>query len=79
MLIVIAAAVAIVAFIVYALERKSRNQPIVWLDALKLALFGGVVGGGVSFATTAGDGAVEVVKAAVATVAEDMFVGTPTF
>ena len=84
MLVVISIAVALVAFILYALERKSKDEVIVWSDALKLSMFGGLVSAGIVFATTA-----EPVKQAVETanavavaggsVAHEMFVGTPAF
>lgn len=80
MLVVASLAVAIVAFILYALERRSKGQPIEWADAGKISIFSGLVTSGVVFATTA-----EAVPEVVATVtekvaeAQDMFVGTPTF
>jgi len=82
MLIIASMAVALVSFIVYALERRSKKEPIVWEDAAKLSLFSGIVTSGVVFATTADvESVVETVKAVgeTATVAQDMFVGTPTF
>lgn len=80
MLVVSSLAVAIVAFILYALERRSKGEPIAWIDAGKISLFSGLVTSGVVFATT-----MESVPEVVATVTEkaaevqDMFVGTPTF
>lgn len=85
MLVVISFAVALVAFILYALERKSKDEPIVWVDALKLSLFGGLVSAGIVFTTTAEPVATAVVQAVtetptvVAAVAQEMFVGTPSF
>lgn len=82
MMIVASIAVALVAFIVYSLERRSKKEPIVWEDALKLSLFSGVVTSGVVFASTADvNTVVETTKAVAetATAAQDMFVGTPTF
>lgn len=71
-------AVALVSFIVYALERRSKQEPIVWEHALKIALFGGLISSGVVFAST-----VEGVAETVATIdipnVQDMFVGTPAF
>lgn len=83
MIVVASIAVALVAFIAYALDRKSKGEPISWETAAKLSLFGGLVTSGVVFATGS-----EVVSDAVKTVAEnvpsmsavqDMFVGLPTF
>ena len=50
-----AVSVALVCFIVYALERRSKSQPIDWLDAGKLSIFGGIITAGVVFATTTDD------------------------
>jgi hypothetical protein len=72
-------AVALVAFIIYALERRSKSEPIVWEDASKLSVFGGLLTAGIIFVTTSD------VKTAVETTAEviqssqEMFVGTPSF
>jgi len=82
MLIIASVAVALVSFIVYALERRSKKEPIVWEDAAKLSLFSGIVTSGVVFATTADVSTVSEVATTVAetaAVAQDMFVGTPTF
>jgi hypothetical protein len=82
MLVVASLAVALVSFIVYALERRSKKEPIMWEDALKLSLFSGLVTSGVVFATTADVASVVETAAAlpeVAAAAQDMFVGTPTF
>jgi hypothetical protein len=83
MIVTAAVAVAMVAFILYALERKSKGEPISWEHAGKLTLFSGLITSGVVFATTA-EGVSSVTDVA-ATVAEkvadvqDMFVGTPSF
>ncbi len=83
MIVIAAVAVAIVAFILYALERKSKGEPISWEHAGKLSLFSGLITSGVVFATTA-EG-VSNVSDIVTNVAEkaaevqDMFVGTPSF
>jgi hypothetical protein len=82
MMIVAAISVALVSFIIYALERRSKKEPIVWENALKLGLFSGIITSGVVFASTADIGTVaETTKAVAETVADaqDMFVGTPTF
>jgi hypothetical protein len=82
MMVVASMAVALVSFIVYALERRSKKEPIVWEDALKLSLFSGIVTSGVVFASTADVATVsEVVKTVSETAVstQDMFVGTPSF
>lgn len=78
LLIISSIAVALVTFIIYALERRSKSESIVWEDASKLSVFGGLITAGIVFATTSD------VKAAVETVAElpavqEMFVGIPSF
>ena len=70
------AAVSIVIAIVYVLERKSQEMPIVWEHLLKLVGFGSILVGGVVFATS--DGTIEIPKE-MPTVDGEMFVGTPSF
>jgi uncharacterized membrane protein len=79
MMIPIAAiSVALVCFIVYALERRSKGEPIVWTDAGKLSLFGGIISAGVVFATTT-DVVTDAVKTMDVPSVQDMFVGKPSF
>jgi hypothetical protein len=81
MIVITAVAVALVVFILYALERKSKDKPIDWIDAGKLTLFGGLLSSGVVFATTsdvASTVAETVTKVEIPSV-QDMFVGIPTF
>lgn len=82
MLVITSVAVALVVFILYALDRKSKDKPIDWVDAGKLTLFGGILTSGIVFATTTP----ELVNAVTETVAkvdipsvQDMFVGIPSF
>ena len=80
MLVITGVAVALVCFILYALDRKSKGGPISWESAGKLSLFGGLLSSGVVFAsTTELPAVVETVKDVVPEVAQDMFVGKPTF
>lgn len=75
-----AMSVAIVAFIVYALERRAKNEPIVWEHASKLSLFGGIITAGIVFATTTDPQAIsEAIASIEMPAAQDMFVGTPSF
>ena len=79
MIIAIAAvSVALVCFIVYALERRSKGEPIDWTDAGKLSLFGGIISAGVVFATTT-DVVTDAVKTMDVPSVQDMFVGKPSF
>lgn len=95
MLVIVSLAVALVAFILYALDRKSKGEPIAWDSALKLSTFSGIITSGVIFAigsdatattaTTAATAATAVVDSvlpavdSIQSVVEDMFVGTPSF
>ena len=82
MMVVASLAVAIVSFILYSLERRSKDEPIAWDQAAKVTLISGLLTSGVVFATTADVPVVgEVVKNVVENtpVAQDMFVGTPSF
>jgi hypothetical protein len=80
LLIVAALGVAIVAFIVYALERRAKDEPIVWEHAGKLSLFGGLVTAGIVFVTSADTGVITDTIASIEVPAtQDMFVGIPTF
>ena len=73
-------AVALVCFILYALDRKAKSEPIAWDSATKLSLFGGLLTSGIVFATTTDvTTVVDTVKDAIPDAAHDMFVGKPTF
>lgn len=81
MIVITAVAVALVVFILYALERRSKDKPIDWIDAGKLTLFGGLLSSGVVFATTSDVATTvteTVTKVDIPSV-QDMFVGVPTF
>jgi hypothetical protein len=82
MLAVVPVAVALVAFILYALDRRSKEKDLIWPDALKLTLFSGLITSGVMFATAPElpnlAEAVNVVSETVSST-QDMFVGSPTF
>lgn len=73
-------AVALVGFILYALDRKAKSEPIVWEHAGKISTVGGLVAAGIVFAIgTPIPEAVKEVAESVAPVAQEMFVGVPTF
>lgn len=78
MIVVASVAVAIVCFIVYALERRSKELPIEWIDAAKLSLFGGVITAGVVFVTST-NAITDTVKNMEIPAVQDMFVGKPSF
>jgi len=74
--------VAIVAVILYAVERYTQKKPVEWTDASKIGLLSGAGAGGIVYAMGGGDNAVSAV-ADIATSAggavQDMFVGKPSF
>ena len=80
MIAIVGVAIALTCFVLYALDRKSKGEPIAWDTAGKITLFGGLLGSGITFVTS-GDAIVipEVIKEGVVDVAQDMFVGKPTF
>lgn len=79
MLVISSLAVALVVFILYALERRAKTEPIVWFDAGKLSLFGGLLTAGVVFASTSEVVTEVASKIELPTAVQEMFVGTPTF
>lgn len=81
MLAISGVAVALVCFILYTLDRRSKGEPIAWDTAGKLSLFGGLLTSGVVFATTTDMSAVAEIASEISIpeVTQDMFVGKPTF
>lgn len=79
MILVAPLAVALVAFILYAIDRKSKGEPISWETALKLMGFSGIITSGVVYSVSS-DTLLEAVKSVeLPTAVQDMFVGVPTF
>jgi maltoporin len=74
--------VAVVAVILYAVERYTQKKPVEWTDAYKIGLLSGAGAGGIVYAMGGGDNAVaavtEMASSASSTV-QDMFVGKPSF
>jgi hypothetical protein len=77
----IALAVALICFILYALDRRFRSEPIDWMTASKLTILGGLLSGGIAYTVSSPEAVVEAVKTVVpeTPVLQEMFVGTPTF
>jgi hypothetical protein len=73
----VAVGVAITCFILYTLDRKSKDHPVEWDVAIKLASLGAMLSGGVAYAVGAED--VTEVVTSVAASAQEMFVGKPEF
>lgn len=66
-----------VAFVLYIWDRNTKGQQVDWMDAGKLTLGAGGAAAGIAYAVGAED-AVEAVTA-VASQAQEMFVGKPEF
>lgn len=81
MLTYVAIGVAITCFVLYTLDRKSKEEPVEWDVALKLSSLGAVLSGGVAYAVSNPNAMVSMAKDIVPEIpiAQDMFVGTPTF
>lgn len=71
-------AATLICFILYALDRKFRGEPIDWPTALKLSTVGALLSGGIAYATSP-EAVVEAVKAIETPAVQEMFVGVPTF
>lgn len=70
----IVGAVVIVSLVLYAIDRRSKEEPIEVMDAAKIGGGAGVLAGGVVYAL-GGAEAAEPVMTAV----QDMFTGKPSF
>ncbi len=67
-----------VAIVLYVWERRTKQQPIEWVDAAKLAVGASGVAGGVAYAVGGPDDALGAIQS-VAETAQEMFVGKPGF
>ena len=86
MLLYIVLIVSLLSFILYVLDRRMRSEPIDWITALKITSVGALLSGGTGYALSSEDlsqvveKVAEVVKEVpVSEVAQEMFVGVPTF
>jgi hypothetical protein len=70
--------VVVVAGILYVMDRRSKDEPPVFLDGAKIAAGAGTLAGGVVFALGGSDGVATVTEPVVSAV-QDMFVGKPGF
>lgn len=74
--------VAVVAVILYAVERYTQKKPVEWTDASKIGLLSGAGAGGIVYAMGGGDNAVAAVTEMASSAGgavQDMFVGKPSF
>jgi hypothetical protein len=72
-------AVALVCFIIYALDRRAKSEPIDWITASKFTFFGGAIAGGIVYVLKSETVDVIVKEIPEIPVVQDMFVGVPTF
>ena len=70
--------VVVVAAVLYYIDRKSKDEPMVFLDGAKIAAGAGTLAGGVVYALGGSDG-VSSVTEPVVTAVQEMFVGKPEF
>jgi len=70
--------VVAVAAVLYVMDRRSKEEPMVFLDGAKIAAGAGTLAGGVVFALGGSDG-VSVATEPVIAAVQDMFVGKPEF
>jgi hypothetical protein len=70
--------VVAVAAVLYVMDRRSKDEPMVFLDGAKIAAGAGTLAGGVVFAMGGSDGVSAAAEPMVAAV-QDMFVGKPEF
>jgi len=70
--------VVAVAAVLYVMDRRSKEEPMVFLDGAKIAAGAGTLAGGVVFAMGGSDG-VSAATEPMVTAVQDMFVGKPEF
>ena len=84
MLVYICIISSLVCFILYVGDRRMRDESIDWVTALKVSFVGALLSGGVGYSLTSEVVDIkEVVEAVqvpqVSEIAQEMFVGVPTF
>jgi hypothetical protein len=77
---IIVVAVVAVVVLLYVYDRRTKQQPIDFVDAAKLAVGAGSIAGGVTYAVT-GESIPDITETVskVAEVSQEMFVGKPEF
>jgi len=72
--------VALVSFILYAIERRSKQEPLDWFTALKLSVFSSLMSAGIVYVTQSPE-TIELIKEITpeVPVVQEMFVGKPSF
>lgn len=78
----VAIGVSLITFIIYALDRRSKQEPLDWFVATKLSFFGGLIASGVAYVSTSSTtdlkDLVSEIKPEIPIV-QEMFVGVPSF
>jgi hypothetical protein len=75
----ISTAVALLCFILYVLDRRSRSEPIDWTSAFKLSTFGSLSAGGIAFVLSPSTSMTDLKIIPEIMPTQDIFVGTPSF
>jgi hypothetical protein len=75
----ISTAVALLCFILYVLDRRSRSEPIDWTSAFKLSTFGSLIAGGIAFVLSPSTSMTDLKIIPEIMPTQDIFVGTPSF
>jgi hypothetical protein len=65
------------AVVLYLLDRRSKGEPILWTDAIKIGGGAGTIAGGILYSMTTPDSAA--VMEPLAGAVQEMFVGKPEF
>lgn len=71
--------IAIGSILVYAVERYTRSQKFLWMDATKIGLLSGAGAGGIIYAIGSDVEAVTQIVSTASDSVQDMFVGKPSF
>ncbi len=79
MIIYIPIAVSLVCFILYALDRRSKNEAIDWATAIKMMIFGASLSGGIVYVLKSDTTELVINSLPEIPIVEEMFVGVPTF
>jgi hypothetical protein len=68
--------VCVVVLALYVWDRRTKQQPIDWMDAAKITIGAGGLAGGVTYAVGGSEGVTNIAESAT-TMVQEMFVGKP--
>lgn len=71
--------IAVGSIVVYAVERYTRGQKFLWVDATKIGLLSGAGAGGIVYAVGGDVESVTQMVSSATDSVQDMFVGKPSF